>query len=83
MVIRYGYLWLHEHNHGQEEGKSRPAAVIIVLDDDPHHPLVTVVPITHAPPAYTATAIEIPSVTKRRLGLDSDRSWIIISRPGS
>jgi hypothetical protein len=79
MVIRYGYLWLHEHDQGREEGKSRPAAVIIVLDDDPHHPLVTVVPITHAPPTDVAASIEIPSVTKRRLGLDDDRSWIITS----
>jgi hypothetical protein len=79
MVIRYGYLWLHEHDQGQEEGKSRPAAVIIVLDDDPHHPLVTVVPITHSSPTDAAAAVEIPFVTKQRLGLDVDRSWIITS----
>jgi len=79
MVIRYGYLWLHEHRQGQEEGKDRPAAVIIVLDDDPQHPLVTVLPITHAPPSDPAAAIEIPSSTKQRLGLDDDRSWIVLS----
>ena len=80
MVIRYDYLWLHEHRLGQEEGrKSRPAAVIIVLDDDPQHPLVTVLPITHAAPADPNLAIEIPAVTKQRLGLDDERSWIVVS----
>jgi PemK-like, MazF-like toxin of type II toxin-antitoxin system len=79
MVIRYGYVWLHEHEHGQEEGKDRPAAVVIVLDDDPRHPLVTVIPITHTRPADPTTAVEIPSPTKRRLGLDDDASWIVVS----
>ena len=46
---------------------------------DPHHPLVTVLPITHALPTDAAAAIEIALVTKRRLGLDVDRSWIIMS----
>lgn len=79
MVIRYGYLWRNQHEHGQEEGKNRPAAVIVVLDDDPQHPLVTVLPITHAPPADPGAAIEIPFLTKQQLGLDEDRSWIVIS----
>jgi hypothetical protein len=79
MVIRYAYLWLHEHERGQEEGKDRPAAVILALDDDPEHPLVTVLPITHTPPEDRARALEIPTPTKRRLGLDADRSWIVLS----
>jgi hypothetical protein len=79
MVIRYGYLWRYEHERGQEEGKDRPTAVIIVFDDDPEHPLVTVLPITHAPPADLGAAIEMPFLTKQRLGLDEDRSWIVIS----
>ncbi|OYU74560.1 MAG: hypothetical protein CFE32_17380, partial [Alphaproteobacteria bacterium PA3] len=36
-----------------------------------------VVPVTHSPPADPATAIEIPAVTKARLGLDAERSWIV------
>jgi mRNA-degrading endonuclease toxin of MazEF toxin-antitoxin module len=79
MVIRYGYLWLDEHEQGLEECKDRPAAVVVVLDDDQRHPLVTVVPITHTSPADAASAIEIPASTKRRLGLDDDRSWIVLS----
>jgi PemK-like, MazF-like toxin of type II toxin-antitoxin system len=79
MVIRYGYLWLHEHERGQEEGKDRPAAVIIVLEDEALRPLVTVLPITHAAPIDLAAAVEIPSATKQRLGLDADRSWILLN----
>jgi hypothetical protein len=41
MVIRYGYLWLHEHAPGQEEGKDRPAAVLLVLQDQGPQPVVT------------------------------------------
>lgn len=38
---------------------------------------MTVAPITHSPPLHPETAIELPAATKARLGLDSDRSWII------
>jgi hypothetical protein len=38
-----------------------------------------VLPITHSPPFDPASAIEVPSETKRRLGLDTERSWIVIS----
>lgn len=41
--------------------------------------LVTIVPITHTPPSNSEEAIEIPIKTKKRLGLDSERSWIIVS----
>lgn len=40
---------------------------------------MTVVPITHTAPADPTTAIELPAVTKRRLGLDHERSWIELS----
>ena len=69
MVIRYGYLWTQQHERGQEEGKNRPAAVIVVLDDHPLHPLVTVLPITHIRPAELGAGIEIPALTKQRLDL--------------
>jgi hypothetical protein len=38
--------------------------------------IVTVLPITHSPPADPASAIEMPAPVKRHLGLDDDRSWI-------
>jgi hypothetical protein len=40
---------------------------------------VLVLPITHSPPPDPADAIEIPAETKKRLGLDTDRSWIRIT----
>ena len=39
--------------------------------------VVTVAPITHAPRDQPDMAVEIPADTKRRLGLDGARSWII------
>ena len=40
---------------------------------------VIVLPITHAPPGDPGDAIEIPTATKRRLGLDDHRSWIVLT----
>jgi len=80
LVIRYSYLWLAEHRKGREEGvKDRPCAVVLALVDTEGATRVTVVPISHSPPSDQAAAIEIPPDTKRRLGLDAERSWIVIS----
>jgi hypothetical protein len=38
-----------------------------------------VLPITHSAPPDPADAIEIPAETKNRLGLDTDRSWVVIT----
>lgn len=79
-VIRYSYLWKHEHDRQQEEGsKDRPCAVIMVTKQDNGENVVTVLPITHAPPADPKLAIEIPIQTKQRLCLDDEKSWIILS----
>ena len=37
------------------------------------------VPITHAVPQPPDEGIELPPETKRRLGLDSELSWIIVN----
>ena len=37
-----------------------------------------VLSVTHAPPRDPANAVEIAAATKRRLGLDGERSWIVI-----
>jgi hypothetical protein len=80
LVIHYSYLWQSEHERGQEEGvKDRPCAVILVMQSDVGDHIVTVLPITHSPPANPALALEIPSQTKARLGLDSERSWIVLT----
>lgn len=76
LVIRYSYLWAAEHARGQEEGvKDRPCAIVLATVEH----VVTVLPITHAPPSDPALAVEIPAKTKHRLGLDAERSWVILS----
>jgi hypothetical protein len=80
LVIRYAYLWHVEQQRGQEEGlKDRPCAVILVTTDDEGDQVVTVLPITHTPPSNPMLAVEIPLATKRRLGLDDERSWIVLT----
>jgi len=73
-VIRYSYLWASEARQGREEGvKDRPCAIILVILRSGEHPIVRVLPITHAPPVDLADALEIPAPTKQRLKLDSER----------
>jgi hypothetical protein len=78
-VIRYSYLWSSEAARGQEEGlKDRPCAIVFAVESTDDRPLVVVVPVTHTPPQTSSHALEIPPATKSRLGLDGDRSWIVL-----
>jgi hypothetical protein len=80
LVIRYSYLWQREAKAGQEEGvKDRPCAIVIASVDEDGQTRVYAVPVTHALPRDVETAIEIPTAVKMRLGLDSERSWIVVS----
>lgn len=80
LVIRYAYLWKREYEQGREEAsKDRPCAIVMAVIDDDGEQQVLVLPITHSPPINASDAIEIPAATKRRLGLDADRSWIVIA----
>lgn len=80
LVIRYSFLWWSEFERGQEEGlKDRPCAIVLAAADEGADQLVTVLPITHSPPRDSALAIEIPHATKKRLGLDGERSWVVLT----
>ena len=80
LVIHYSYLWRAEYDRGQEEGvKDRPCAVILVSVDDEGDSVVTVLPISHSAPANPDLAVELPVATKRRLGLDDERSWVVLT----
>jgi hypothetical protein len=81
LVISYSYVWDHEAQSGQEEGrKDRPCVIALAVERrQDGETLVTVLPITHRPPADAAAAVEIPSAVKGHLGLDDARSWVIIS----
>jgi hypothetical protein len=80
LVIPYAYLWRHEHRKGQEEGrKVRPAVIVLAVQPAKNGPpRVTVAPITHTPPARGGEAMELPVRVKQALGLDDERSWIIL-----
>lgn len=79
-MIRYSYLWEREAREGREEGvKDRPCAIVLVLLRDGDAPIVRVLPVIHSAPADPADALEIPLPTKQRLGLDSDRSWVVLT----
>ncbi|MEW9834531.1 hypothetical protein [Mesorhizobium marinum] len=80
LVIRYSYLWADEHDRGHEEGrKDRPCAIVLATLVADHETHVVVLPVTHTPPAPGQAAVEVPLATKQRLGLDHERSWIVIS----
>lgn len=81
LVIRYSYLWRSEHLEGREEGqKDRPCAIAAAIRRNAdNRTYVLVLPITHTPPQDATLAIEIPGATKRRLGLDDDQSWVVLT----
>ena len=81
LVISYSYLWSDEAAEGRVEGrKDRPCAIVIACDlgDEPRKQ-VAVVPITHTAPQDPDVAVEIPPRVKEHLGLDGERSWIILN----
>ena len=80
-VFRYSYLWSRLQIEGREEGdKDRPCLVLaIVATEVDGSTIVRVLPITHSSPSDPSAAIEIPAAVKRRLRLDDERSWIVLS----
>jgi hypothetical protein len=81
LVLSYGYVWHHEHRAGQEEGiKNRPCVIVLSIQHpaDGSAVLVRVAPVTHSPPDNPAAAFELPPAVKRHLGLDEERSWVIL-----
>ena len=84
LVISYSYLWKEEKERGLVEGrKDRPCAIVLAVDHpDPEtggHKQVAVAPITHSPPQDLNEALEIPLPVKQHLGLDSEKSWVILN----
>jgi hypothetical protein len=80
LVISYSYLWQAEHVRGREEGaKDRPCVIVVAVEDVRGEYRVTVMPVTHSAPLNPDEAVEILLPTKRRLGLDDARSWIVVT----
>lgn len=80
-VLGYAYLWSHEADQGQEEGrKNRPCAVLLAIaGTDGRAPRVAVLPITSSPPAAPGDAFEIAAATRARLGLNEAPCWVVIT----
>jgi hypothetical protein len=80
-ILRYSYLWHWQHLEGREEGdKDRPCLVLaLVVTQEDGTPVVRVLPVTHTPPKTADEAVEIPPAVKRRLRLDDERSWIVLT----
>ena len=79
LVIRYDCLWSHEAAAGHDQGKDRPTCLIAASDSTAHPRFVVLLPITHTPPAGDTIGVEIPSMVKKAIGLDEERSWVIFS----
>ena len=79
--MHFAYLWRRQRDEGRvEAAKDRPCVVLIVDDEAvPGRELVSVLPITHSPPKRPGDALELPPATKRRLGLDEARSWVVVT----
>jgi hypothetical protein len=50
-----------------------------MMTDEDGDRVITVLPVTHTRPSDPTLAVEIPAETKRRLGLDTDRSWVVLT----
>jgi hypothetical protein len=49
------------------------------LQDHDGETQVLVVPVTHSPPEDLTVALELPPAVKQHLGLDAERSWVVLS----
>ncbi|WPH23722.1 type II toxin-antitoxin system PemK/MazF family toxin [Variovorax paradoxus] len=80
LVVSFAYLWSHEQQSGSTEGaKNRPCVIVTAVEDVEGQAVVTVSPITHSQPEDASSGIEIPSRVKSHLGLDGERSWVILT----
>lgn len=79
LVICYEFLWSDEYDAGADQGeKKRPCVIVLATRTENDQVQVTVAPITHSEPRKGDEAIELPAKVKAHLGLDSERSWIVI-----
>ena len=77
-VVRYGYLWRREFEHGEESGrKARPVCLTIMLPGAPGATRILLFPITSQPPNADRVALEIPETELRRTGLRGP-AWIVL-----
>jgi PemK-like, MazF-like toxin of type II toxin-antitoxin system len=79
-VISYSYLWAREAAQGEESGrKDRPVVVVVAAIAKGDRTQLLVAPVTHTRPQRTGDAIEIPLTVRKKLGLDREESWIVVT----
>lgn len=81
LVVHFNYLWRRESDDGLEEARyPRPCAVVVSYRRGTDGTLIAILAaITHSEPRQGDESIEIPRRVKAHLGLDSERSWVIVS----
>jgi len=80
LVINYAYLWWSEDFAGLTDGlKNRPSVIVAVRHVETSLRVATVLPITHSVPKRNDEAVELPPQLKAHLGLDGERSYIVLS----
>lgn len=74
-------LWDYEAQGDQDAGRKVRSFVIALAVERQHdgETRVTVLPVTHRPPADPAAAMVFPAAVKRHLGLDEARYWVSVS----
>jgi|SRR5665213_2172765 len=86
LVVHYGFLWAGPGRKAPPDaGKDRPC-LIVDLETIAESALsgrtvvrVTYLPISHAQPRPTESAIPVPPRVARHLGLTAERSWLYTS----
>lgn len=80
LVISYAYLWARRAEQGHDEAeKSRPCAIVLSTVEVNGSITVLALPITHSAPLPSSAGVEVPPVTRQRLGLDETPCWIMIT----
>jgi mRNA-degrading endonuclease toxin of MazEF toxin-antitoxin module len=79
LVFRYEYAWKRDVAAGNDAAKERPACVVLAVQMQNGSLRTLIMPITHLAPRPTEPAIEIPPKVKQMLGMDEQRSWIVLS----
>ncbi|WP_279483582.1 hypothetical protein [Aureimonas sp. SK2] len=79
-VITYPYLWAWQRDRGETEGrKDRPVCMVLALPGRQGTTLLLLA-ISGSPPRSDQTAIEIPPLEIRRVGLrEWKQAWITVS----
>jgi hypothetical protein len=64
---------------GHDAAKERPACIVLAVHDAGRARRVLIVPITRSMPGSETPAMELPAKVKQHLGMDEQRSWIVLS----